>query len=292
MKSKSFLAFWYCVTFLLAYSCVAQSSDLFRVEGLNIPKNDAGITTTRFKGVINVPFEISKETYLIIGSEYNFFNIKYDKEFSFDTEDLERLHILDLNIGYITKWNENWRLILILTPRLASNFSGSTLSDDFFFNATGTLLKSVNNIDKPFRIVAGLSFNSTTGLPFPLPIVSYYKKFHPNWSYTLGTTRSNLRYHWKKQSLQLALLLDGYFINVQNNIELPQDKVGSKLSLSAVVSGLEYQYKITKEFSFFAVAGQTLYQSAILRGDNQQRVFTLNEESNLYFRTGFKLSIF
>ena len=256
-------------------------------------KNDTGISTTRYKFLANIPFKVNKKDYFISGLEYNHFNVGYSKSLPFETSEIERFTVVDLNLGYITKWNENWRLVTILTPRFASNFTEGTSSDDFFFNCTATFWKEVKNSDKPFRIVLGLSYNSTTGLPIPLPVISYNKRFHEKWSYTLGIPRMNFRYHPDDHNiLQLALLLDGYFLNIQNNIMLSGGNVGSKTSFSALVLGLEYQYKITKQLSFYVLGGKSILQEGILRDDQRNNVFVLNDESNLYFRTGFKVSIF
>ncbi len=271
----------------------AQSSDLFRLEYLRIPENNTGINTSRYRALLNVPLKLSTTDYLVVGGEYNEFDIEFKKPTSFDKDKEEQLHIIDFNLGYITKWNENWRLVGIVTPRIASNLVGGISSDDLFFNATASLWKEANDVDKPFRIVVGLSFNSTTGIPFPLPLVSYYRRFHPKWSFTMGIPKSNFRYHISdKHSVQLALLLDGYFINIQDDFQLPNCEVGSRISLSALVGTFLYQYNINRNMSFYTTFGRSLILNGILRDDNRNDVFLLNNEANLFLRGGFRISIF
>ncbi|MEO9510511.1 MAG: DUF6268 family outer membrane beta-barrel protein [Flavobacteriaceae bacterium] len=264
------------------------------MEYLNIPENDTGIKTQRYKFLFNLPIRLNKKKdYLITGLEYNKLDIGYSQDFPFDRSELIRFHVVDLNLGFITKWNKNWNLVTIVTPRLASNFISGAITDDFFFNATATLWKEKPNAEKPFRIVLGLSYNSTTGLPIPLPVISYYRKFHPKWSYTLGIPRSNFKYHIaKKHTLEATLLLDGYFINVQNNIVLSDEQLGSKISLSALVGAIGYQFNISKRTSLYILAGRSIEQEGKLRNDNRGDVFLLNDEANLYLRTGFKIGIF
>ncbi|WP_420601653.1 DUF6268 family outer membrane beta-barrel protein [Flagellimonas sp.] len=272
----------------------SQSSDVFRLEYLNIPENDSGIKTQRYKLLFNLPIKLNeKKDYLIAGLEYNKLDVGYSRNFPFDQSELNRFHIADLNLGFITKWNENWNLVTIVTPRLASNFVNGAMTSDFFLNATATFWKEKPNADKPFRIVLGLSYNSTTGLPVPLPLVSYYRRFHPKWSFTLGIPRSTFKHHIsKKHTLEMALLLDGYFINVQNDIVLPDNQLGSKISLSALVGALGYQYNISKRMSLYILAGRSFEQEGKLRNDKRGDVFLLNDEANLYIRTGFKIGIF
>jgi hypothetical protein len=86
--------------------------------------------------------------------------------------------------------------------------------------------------------------------------------------------------------------LDGYFINLQNDILLEDGQVASKISLTSLLGTLVYQYNISKRMSLFAMVGRTVVQEGILRNDEQGKVYLLNDESNLYIRTGFKIGIF
>ncbi len=279
--------------FFAGIFCHAQSTDLLRIETTHVPENNSGIETTRYRFLVNVPIKLKNDKYLVTGAEYNRFDFETSVQFPFETRELNRLYVIDLNLGYITKWNDNWRLIGIVTPRLASNFTGEILAEDMRLNLTATLLKDVKDIEKPFRLALGLAYNSNAGLPFPLPLVSYYKRFHPNWSYTLGIPRMNFKYHLsKKHTLQTALLLDGYYINIQNDIVLPDDELGSNISLSALVGAFGYQYHITKYISLYGLFGYTLTQNGVLRDDRRNEVFLLNNQGNMYFRGGFKIGIF
>jgi len=225
--------------------------------------------------------------------EYNRFDMGYSEDFPFNKKELIRFHVIDMNVGFITKWNENWNLVTILTPRMASNFISGTVTDDFFMNATATLWKEKPDAEKPYRIVLGLTYNSTTGLPVPLPLINYYRRFHPNWAFTLGIPRSDLKYYVaKKHVFEMALFLDGYFINLQNSILLEDGQVASKISLTSLLGTIGYQYNISNRMALFAMVGKSLVQEGKLRNDEQGNVFLLNNESNFYIRTGFKIGIF
>ncbi|WP_375325068.1 DUF6268 family outer membrane beta-barrel protein [Flagellimonas sp. GZD32] len=250
--------------------------------------------TQRYKALFNYPIKLNaKNDYLITGFEYNRFDMDYSRDLPFDKSELIRFHVVDFNAGIITKLNENWNFIAILTPRLASNLLDGTETDDFFMNATATIWKERPNADKPYRLVLGLTYNSTTGLPVPLPLINYYRRFHPNWSYTLGIPRTNFRHHInKKHFVELALFLDGYYINLQNDVIMEDGEVASKISLTALVGSIGYQYNISNRMALFATLGRSVIQEGILRNDDQGSVYLLNNESSFYIRTGFKIGIF
>lgn len=284
-----------CSLFLfMSYICLSQTPDLLRLEYTAVPENDSGIRTNRYRAVLNAPIKIKEHNYLVIGAEYNKYDFRIGQELPFETSTLERLHIIDFNLGYSFKWNETWRFIGAVQPRLASNFIQGIENNDFRLNLSGVMMKERKDIEKPFRLIVGLSFNSATGLPFPLPVINYYRRFHPNWSYTIGIPRQDFKYHSNSGThvIQASLFLDGYFVNIQNDIPLPNSIVGTSISLSALVSAVGYQYKFTKEISLYGYVGYSLLQEGLIRDGNRNRAYTLNDEGNIYLRTGFKIGIF
>ena len=273
--------------------CQGQSTDLLRLEYTKVPNDISEVNTSRYRVILNMPFKLKGEKYLIIGSEYNYIDFDPEREYPFDDSELEHLHVIDFNLGYIFKWNEDWRFVGILTPRLASNLVTTIGSKDFLINATATFWKERMDHEKPFRLVLGLTYNSTTGLPVPLPLINYYRRFHPKWSFTLGIPRSDFRYHLtNRNTFLMALFLDGYFVNAQNDIILPDNDLGSAISLSALVGAFGYQFNLSKMASFYGFAGYTFLQNGILRDDKRNNVFTLNDQGSLYYKLGFKVSIF
>ncbi len=281
--------------FLGLFLVNGQTPDVVRLEYTVIPENDSGIQTSRYRAVINAPIKLSdKKDYLVLGAEYNRYHFDVNRPIPFEYNSLQRLHIIDLNIGYSFKWTEDWRFIAAITPRLASNFELGIENNDFRLNASAAFMKERKDIEKPYRFVFGLSYNSATGLPFPLPLINYNKRFHPNWSYSVGVPRWDFKYHStnNKHVTQAALFLDGYFVNIQNDIPLPNDVVGTAISLSALVSAVGYQYKFTKEISIYSLIGYSLVQEGLIRDGNRNRAFILNNQGNIYLRTGFKIGIF
>ena len=265
-----------------------------RLEYTNIPGGSSKINIKRYRLLANAPIKVGFDTYFILGGEYNGIDFDNLGVLPFDDDEIRSFHVVDLNLGYIFKWNPSWRFVGIVSPRLASNFvSRGIQGDDFLINLTATLWKEKKNIEKPFRLVLGLAYNSNTGLSFPLPLISYYKRFDPHWSYTLGIPRMNFKHHInEKNTLQTALLLDGYFVNLQNDIVLPDNALASAISLSAVVGAFGYQYNLTKMVSFYGFLGYTINQDGVLRDDKRNNVFLLDDGGNIYFKTGFKLAIF
>lgn len=278
--------------FFLTTFCWAQTPDVFRLEYTYLPENDSEVQLSRVKIVLNYPITLKDSSNIIIGSEYNRIVYDVNRDLGFSNEGFNVLHVLDLNLAYVHKYNEEWRFIGVLTPRLASTLTNSLENGDFFVNITAGAFRDRRNIDKPSRLVLGLTYNSSVNLRIPLPIVYYEKQFHPKWAYVLGVPKTAVRFEPKKKStLQLEFILDGYFVNLQNNVLLPSTGLASSISSTSALVTFGYQYNFTKEISAYAYGGHTLFQSSVLRDDDRNDVFTLNAEPSLYFRTGFRIGI-
>lgn len=174
-----------------------------------------------------------------------------------------------------------------------STFTDGIKNRDFKVNVTAVFFKEKKDIDQPFRLVLGLAYNTNNNLKFPLPLVYYEKHFRPDWSFTLGVPKSDLKYYITQKHVLLAeLLLDGYFVNIQGNIVLPNNYVATDISSTALVSLVGYQYRFTKLISIYGYVGSTLYQNGGLRDEEGNEVYSLNDKQSIYLRTGFKVGIF
>jgi len=272
----------------------AQLTDLARLEYSFIPKSKSEDQYTRLRALINYPIETSEDCYLIIGVEYNRVILKLEDDYPFDTSLLETINIIDLNIGYTFKTSEKWRLGLKFNPRIASTLTETLTSDDFFLNGGFFAINDRTKDEsakKPYRLILGLTFNSTAGVPFPLPFVSYYRRVNEKWSFSAGVPKSNLKYFFNENSiLQTFVGLDGYFAHLQRPQTL-NGKGVDNISLSVAVGGLGYEYCFTKHLVAYAYAGYTLRLNNVLRDTDRNEVFKLDDVNAFYIRSGLKFKI-
>ena len=95
----------------------------------------------------------------------------------------------------------------------------------------------------------------------------------------------------KSHFFQAELFLDGYYVNIQNDILLSDNNLSTDVSYTALLLTLGYQYKITKDMSFYLIGGHSLFQNGALRDNQRKDIFTLNDDAGLYFRTGFRIGL-
>jgi len=282
------------VTICCIHSVKAQLTDLARLEYSFIPSRNSEDQYTRLRALVNYPIKIKNENYLIIGGEYNRIILNLEDEYPFDTKPLRKLHIIDLSLAYIFKSQSMWRFGFKINPRIASTLTKQLTFDDMFLNGGAYMIKDrtdATDIDRPYRLILGLTYNTTAGVPFPLPFISYYRRVNDNWSYNLGVPKSNLKYFFNEKSmLQAFATLDGYYAHLQDSTTVNGENA-DHISLSVTVGGLGYEYCFTKNLVAYSYIGYTFRLSNVLRNKDRDDIYKLNELNAFYFRTGLKFKI-
>lgn len=274
---------------------LAQLTDLARLEYSFIPKNKSDDTYTRIRALLNYPIKIKKSDYLVIGAEYNRIILDLDDEkYTFDTAPMESINVIDLNVGYTFKWSEKWRFAAKFNPRIASTLTKSLTSDDLFLNGGAFFINDRTDdetLKRPYRLILGLTYNATTGLPFPLPLVSYFRQVNDTWSFSAGVPKSNVKYDINdKNNIQAFVALDGYLAHLQEPSVVNGQEV-DHISLSIVVGGLGYEYLFSNHLVGYLYTGYTFRLNNVLRNKDRSEVIKLDDVNTFYLRTGIKFKI-
>ena len=275
----------------------AQLNDLARIDYTSIPANNSPIEYSRIRALFNYPIKLKKEeTYLMVGLDYSHLDLKMDDNPSFDKTEIDGFQLLDLNIGYTTLINEDWRLGVRLTPGFSSNLTANDLSlEDIVLSGAVIFIKDKTkdeNIAKPWRLMLGLSYSGNRGFPFPLPFISYYRKFKPSWSFNVGVPKSNLQYHISSvHRLKLYAELDGVTSNLQNGVVVDNTGVAESINMSLILGGLQYEYHFTKNLQFYARTSYIFSNTVNLRDGSKNNIKSLDNSNSLYLRTGIRFKI-
>ncbi|MDB2385559.1 DUF6268 family outer membrane beta-barrel protein [Polaribacter sp.] len=254
----------------------AQLTDLARVEYSFIPKHDSKDQYTRLRLLLNYPTEVKEDAYLVVGAEYNRIHLNLRDDYPFDKNTLETLTIIDFNLAYTYKMNEKWRVAFKVSPRIASTFNEKITGDDLFLNGGIYFIKDrrrVEEITKPYRLILGLTYNTTAGIPFPLPIISYFRKLNEKWTYSIGVPKMNIKHLLsEKQTIQAFASLDGYFAHVQKPTMIQGESIDN-ISLSVAVTGVGYEYFLSDHVVWYTYLGYTARMSNVLRNADRKSCY-------------------
>jgi hypothetical protein len=280
--------------------CAAQETDLARVEYTYIPQVNSKNSINRFRTFVNIPLKLGWEgRYVIPGIEYRKFDLDINDAVPFETSGLGKFQMFRASLAGVFKLKNNWIIAIRSGAELASNFEVSGIENNDI-NFTGAVYfikdKTGEEFNKPSRLTIGVNYSTNAGRPFPIPIFNYYKKFQPNWSYSLGTPKSNLKYYISnKNNIQAFATLDGFFSNIQKNRIITftdgSTAIADNISMTMVLGGLGYEYFISKHFVFYAYGGRTFYNEIRLRDTDRNNLYKLNDENTFYLRSGIKFKI-
>jgi len=280
--------------FLLCLICFfrvnGQLSDLARVDYTIIPDNNADdVEFSRFRALFNYPVKLKKEgEFLLLGLDYSNVNLRLrlrDETLPFDRESLSDFKIFDINIGFTKPIKNDWRLGIQFKPGFSTNLAANQLRfDDVVLSGTDGFKKT--------RLIVGATYSENRGFPFPLPFISYYKKFHPNWSFNIGIPKSNLQYHLSsKHRFKLDVSLDGFTSKIQDGVLLDTGDTAEIINMSTILGGLQYEFHFAKHLEFFARSSYIFSNATRLRDDNRDNIFSIDNESRFYIRTGIRFKI-
>ncbi|HLW32100.1 MAG TPA: hypothetical protein VKX40_07550 [Aequorivita sp.] len=284
----------------------AQTTDLARVEYLHFPFSKSGNSITRYRALIQAPISLKKDkkNFLVIGLEYRYLDIDIRDEediAAFNGHLVSATQRMDGYLAYTWKQNYDWRFGVKAGIKIQSDLVGGLVDDDLVYEfgvyAVNDKMKNVLEGEKPWRLIMGLTYSTVPGRNYPLPIINYYKEFRPNWTYTLGVPKTNIRYYLNdthRDAIQAYATLDNYFANIQQNFTPqlpdgnPDNRVAESLQFTSGVLGLGYEHFFTEHFLFFAYAAHTVYNNFRFEDGQGKKIFVINSENSPYFRAGLK----
>ena len=280
-----------CLLFYLNLTMMGQSSDLFRIEYLNLPNSDSKNSINRYRVFVQAPLKISDGNYIVLGGEYRYTDLSLDNV-PFSTDDLNSIQNIEATVGYLHKSKTtDWLYAGNMGARISSNFETKLTSDDYIYVIRGYAIRdrtAEGKADKPNRLIFGFEYTTTPGRNFPLPILNYYREFAPNWTYTLGVPKTNIRYKFDaKNHVQAFVTVDNIFANIQGN-KVVDGKLYEKIASTMVLSGLGYEHYFTKHLLYYGYIAYTISNDFRLQDKERKEKYVLEDKNSLYFRTGIK----
>jgi hypothetical protein len=311
MKKTIFIS---SLLLLFAFAMTAQTTDLARIEYLYLPFSKSDNSISRYRALVQAPIPINKEkkNYLVIGFEYRYvdINIEDNEDVLAFTEPIPNSNFrdnlvtsvqqIDAYLGYTWTAKNDWRFGLKFGPKFQSDFKDGLQSDDIIYEGAVYAIKDKKNDTteghKPYRLVLGLTYSNTPGRGFPLPILNYYKEFHPNWTYTLGVPKTNVRHYLNdnhKDAIQAFATLDNVYANIQQNFvplssQNSDGKVAESIQETIGLLGLGYEHFFTKHLLFYGYAAHSVYNDFRLEDADGNKIYKINTENSPYFRAGLK----
>lgn len=285
------------LTTIASLQLSAQLVDLIRLEHTYIPSEGSSFQFNRTRFAFNYPVQLKKPgSYFFFGLDYSAIDLEFTDQISeFDQSKTDKFKVLDLNFTYTYKIDNDWRFAARVVPGFSSNLEESGfLFDDTFMSGTMVFIKDKKDsahVKKPFRIIVGMAYSGTSGIVFPIPFVSFYKKFHPKWSYNLGVPTTNLQFHAsEKVRVKLLAQIDGFTSNLQEGLLINDKRLAERMRMNLILVGMRYEYKLTKNIESYLNVTHSLRTRIQMRA-NRQNILTFDKKKVFHFTAGIRLKV-
>jgi len=286
----------YCLFWVgLLSTTYSQYLDLAKIEYTYAPGDNSNFGIKSRRILFNVPFRIKDEAYFFAGLDYSDVDIRFDEDMdSYDKSESSDFHELDLNFTYTFMMKNNWRFGAQITPSFFSNLTNGLESNDFLVSGVLVFVKDKKNDEnarKPWRIIVGAAYSSTSRSLIPIPFFSYYRKFHPKWSYNIGAPVTNIQFHLNKSNrLKLYAEGDGVNARIQNGVIVNETDPANRLRVLLIMAGFRYEYKFSEHIESYLNVTRTIKSDLQLR-DNKENVFFPDVSNLMHYRIGIRCKI-
>lgn len=283
-----------CICCLTLISAQSQLLDLAKSEYLYVPGSNSNFEYHRQQIEANVPFKLNEGAYFFVGFDYSRILFRFQEaEDSYNKANAENFQSIDLNLTYTFEMKNNWRFGFQLSPSFNSNFQDGIVSDDFLVNGVMAFIKTKDGSisKKRNRLIIGLAYSTTTRFPIPFPFVSYYRKFHPKWSYTVGAPYTNIQFH-ATDTHRFKLHAEGEAFNthVQEDIQVDGFGDADRIRVFFINVGFRYEYKLSEHIESYLLLSRTVFSDLQLR-NGKDVVFQPVLDNAMLFRLGIRCKI-
>jgi len=257
-------------------------------ESIGIQKSEIGYFTS---------FGLNEQgSSILLGGHYTFslFDFDEDKYPAVSTSKLEEFHTLSLQVGYRTSIGADWTVMGLVMP-----YFSSTLNDDFDlqrndFGVDGIIMFTKGN--PASYLTLGLAYSTQSGLPFPIPIISYHNTINKSWDYTLGVPQFDLNFHaTSRSSFQSFIKLDGVMGNIRESVLADYPGVKSQFAQYSIIGGLGYNFKLSKSISLSVEGGYTLGHFLFIQKNEikipPKELYDFDTDNKLYLNAGLRIGI-
>jgi len=237
---------------------------------------------------VNLPFAI-KRGILTNNMGADFFQVQYNVDNYFSTEELEKFYDIHYGLSYTLPISNSWVLNGQFKTSLVSNLSDKLDFDDLYFSGEVSTIKKINFIGNSASLKFGVMYSAITGKPKVLPTVIFTKQVSDKFTYSVGFPKTFTEFKLnERSSFSSFLQMDGFYSNLSNSILVNDLKEANKASFSSTFIGIEYSHRMDILWDIFFKTGYSINNDFSLRDSNGNEFFDFDLKSRPFFLTGIK----
>ncbi|MEM9936783.1 MAG: DUF6268 family outer membrane beta-barrel protein [Bacteroidota bacterium] len=274
---------------------IAQDFELFKIHSTYYPSQSVSESTTdgevgfwEWSGQLAIPQLLEKQQLVLI-HRLGYTNLRVDTEGIFtntSSEATKNYHTIIYNLSVIKILNPNWKLLVNISPTLASDFNESLHGDDFLFQASGLLM---NTKREKFQYGLGLAYTTRFGrqIVIPMGMIKYntpkmtLDAFLPNKLSLMFNTHKTFNYGFEAA-------LDGGLFNNNSESQVVNNLI-NKAGYSRINIGPTVSVKLKDAMKIYLVGGMAVGRRLEFI-DTADETFDRTPENGPFIKVGFSFS--
>ena len=287
------------VAFLFITGLIRAQEEDFNLAGLsytlnpavglknpsNQQLNEVKVNLSEFRAFFIAPFRLKNDkTILLAGVDYTFLGGPLE-DLPNDRKIDANLHALRITAGIVQKLGEQWAIRAMLTPTIASDFSGNLSSDAFTLQAAG-VIRRISEGGTTFGL--GVAYTNGFGEPRVVPLAEFIYKKENFDILVLAPVQAAIRYKLNQLTLGFRVDLQGneYALKVDSN--LPNLQQIKSVKFSRYNIGPTVAMDIAKDIRLQLSGGLSLKRK-LTSTNSDQITEDYGLENGAFFKASFLL---
>lgn len=228
---------------------------------------------------------------LFLAGSYTYSSISFVDEYpSISTSGLENFHRIMLITGYRKSLNDEWKMMALAVPHIASNLR-SKLGGKDLRGVSMVAFVRTNEASTSF-LTLGLAYSTNIPVPFPIPIVSYRRIINDHWEYSIGIPKFELNYSVTSPStIQSFFKAKGLRGNISTPVLENEQDIETQLVNRTLVGGLGYTHKLRERIAVSFEGGYSLVNMLSIQNYNRDELYDFGIDNKLYLNIGLKMGL-
>lgn len=264
--------------------------NLFSFEYTMAPEGEEEVEFYRTNVNANIPIKLKKGM-LMNSVGFDYFQLNHNGV-NFSTTAFNEIYGINYRLTYLRPITKSWMLQVSGGASIVSNLASSIQSDDFLFNAVLSVKKMGGSPEKPYQLTIGVGYLPLFGEPRILPIINYTKKLNEKYTISLGFPQTFVAYTMsEKSTFKLASWFNGFYANLSEDVVIPGTRKAEKSLFISAGLGLEYNYKLDKNWGIFVKGGYSFVNEYELLDADNNTLYDFEAAAKPYFSTGIQFNL-
>ncbi len=216
----------------------------------------------------------------------------FDVQGLLSIEEIERLHQLEIGVGYTMGLGTSYEAEVVLNPTISTTWATSLSNDDLLWNFSATISKTWYSDGQDIRkLRIGILRNALFGSPSIVPTLTYQMAWSDQWFLNLGFPNNSITYRINERNkIGLNHTFTGTYTNISSPLILEDfgEVEEAKFVQNATQLALNYSYRLQPNFTTTTRIGYQFVNEFEVQDVSENLLHDFGGDTSIYFSIGIQ----